>query len=388
VSKLKIMNNKIILSNSRRKFIHDISLATIGMSVLSSFTNCMIENENPEEKMQEAKAAGKLGIALVGLGGYAGGQLAPALQQTEHCYLAGIVTGTPSKVENWKKKYAIPDANVYNYQNFDSIKDNKDIDIVYVVLPNAMHAEYVIRAAAAGKHVICEKPMAITVEECDQMIAACKKAGKMLSIGYRLHFEPYNLEMARLGSQKVYGNIKKMSAGFGFPAGDPNQWRLKKALAGGGPLEDVGIYAIQGMCYTSGMEPIAVTAQEGPKTDTEKFKEIEQSLKWQFEFPGGLMGEGQASYADNMNYLKAEAEKGTFELPSAYGYSGQQGNTPEGKMNFPRVNQQARQMDAFALSVKNKTATIVPGEMGRRDVKLIQAIYKAMQSGEKVMINS
>jgi predicted dehydrogenase len=220
------------------------------------------------------------------------------------------------------------------------------------------------------------------------MIAACKKAGRMLSVGYRLHFDPYNREMARLGSQKVYGNIKKISAGFGFPAGDPTQWRLKKALAGGGPLEDVGIYCIQGMCYTSGMEPIAVTAQEGPKTDREKFKEVEQSLKWQFEFPGGLMAEGHASYADNMNYLKAEAEKGVFELTSAYGYDGQQGRTSNGAMDFPHVNQQAKQMDAFALSVKNKQPTIVPGEMGRRDVKLIQAIYKAMQTGKKVVIGS
>lgn len=377
-----------IYGKSRRKFIQDLSLATIGMSVLTSFTNCATENDSPEEKTKGAKAAGKLGIALVGLGGYAGGQLEPALQETEHCYLAGIVTGTPAKAEDWKKKYSIPETNIYNYQNFDTIKNNPDIDIVYVVLPNSMHAEYVIRAAGAGKHVICEKPMAITVEECDSMIAACKKAGKMLSIGYRLHFDPYNREMARLGSGKVYGNIKKISAGFGFPAGDPTQWRLKKALAGGGPLEDVGIYCIQGMCYTSGMEPIAVTAQEGPKTDKEKFKEVEQSLKWQFEFPDGLMAEGQASYADNMNYLKAEAEKGVFELTSAYGYDGQQGHTPNGIMDFPHVNQQAKQMDAFALSVKNKTVTIVPGEMGRRDVKLIQAVYKAMQTGEKVMIES
>jgi len=368
--------------------MQNMGLAAISIPVLTAFTNGMAENANPEEKIKKEKAAGKLGIALVGLGGYAGGQLAPALQETEHCYLAGIVTGTPAKAEDWKKKYAIPEANVYNYQNFDSIKNNPDIDIVYVVLPNSMHAEYVIRAAGAGKQVICEKPMAITTEECDTMIAACKKAGKMLSIGYRLHFDPYNMEMARLGSGKVYGNILKVNAGFGFRAGDPTQWRLKKAMAGGGPLEDVGIYCIQGMCYTTGMEPIAVRAQEGPKTDKEKFKEVEQSLKWQFEFPGGIMAEGEASYADNMNYLKAEAEKGVFELTSAFGYSGQQGSTPGGIMDFAHVNQQAKQMDAFALAIKNKKPTIVPGEMGKRDVKLIQAVYKAMQTGERIVIGN
>jgi predicted dehydrogenase len=249
-----------------------------------------------------------------------------------------------------------------------------------------MHAEYVVRAAKAGKHVICEKPLAITVTDCDRMIAACKDAGKMLSVGYRLHFEPYNLEMARLGQNKVYGAIKKMEAGYGFRIGDPTQWRLNKAMAGGGPLMDVGIYCIQGFCYTSGMEPIAVTAKEGPKTDLERFKEVEQSLSWQFEMPGGIIADGKCSYGEGMNLLRADAEKGWFELRPAFNYSGQRGTTSEGPMSFPRVNQQAKQMDDFALAIKNKRATPVPGEMGRRDVKLLQAIYEAMRTGKRVVI--
>ena len=330
---------------------------------------------------------GKLGIALVGLGGYASGQLAPALQQTNHCYLAGIVTGTPSKVPQWRERYNIPEKNVYSYENFDSIKDNPDIDIVYVVLPNSMHAEFTIRAANAGKHVICEKPMALTVEDCDKMIAACKKANRLLSIGYRLHFEPYNLEMQRLGQQKIYGNLKKLSAGFGFPIGDPGQWRLNREMSGGGPLQDVGIYCIQALCYTSGMKPVAVRAKEGPKTDLQKFREVEQSLTWEFEMPGGLICAGNTTYADSINYLDAEAEKGKFGLSSAYFYSGQRGYTPEGPMNFPRVNQQARQMDDFALCIKEGRQTKVPGEMGRRDVRIIQAIYKAMNTGDTITMD-
>jgi predicted dehydrogenase len=375
-------------TTSRRKFLCNLGIAGLSVPLISLGIKCADEKKtNPQTMINENKKAGKLGTALLGLGGYAGGQLAPALQSTEHCYLAGIVTGTPSKIPTWQSKYAIPDKNVYNYENFDRIKDNTDIDIVYVVTPNALHRDFVVRAAQAGKHVICEKPMALSVEDCDLMIAACKKAGKLLSIGYRLHFEPYNLEMVRLGTKKIYGNLKKISAGFGFTIGDPTQWRLKKALSGGGPLQDVGIYCVQGICYTTGLEPVAVTAQEGPKTNPDKFKEVEQSLIWQFEMPGGTIAEGRSSYGEGMNFLKAEAEKGTFELTSAYSYSGQAGYTPEGPMDFPKIIQQAKQMDGFAVSIKNNQPSIVPGELGRRDVKIIAAIYEAMGTGKKIMIN-
>jgi predicted dehydrogenase len=340
------------------------------------------EQPQPKGKIIAAK---KLGIALVGLGGYAGGQLAPALQETEHCYLAGIVTGTPQKAIDWKAKYNIPDTNIYNYEKFDEIVHNKDIDIVYVVLPNAMHAEYVIRAAKAGKHVICEKPMAITVEECDKMIAACKDAGKMLSIGYRLHFEPYNQEMMRLGTKKVFGKIKTIEAHDGM--GDTSGWRLDKKLAGGGPLMDVGIYCVQGCRYTTGLEPIAVTAIEGPKTKPEKFKTVEESLSWTMEFPDGSIANCKTSYTKDMNLLQANAEKGWFKLAPAYPYRGQQGETSEGKMEFPSVNQQARQMDDFALCILEGRPTPVPGEMGRQDVKILQAIYKSMESKQRVAIS-
>ena len=363
-----------------------MGLSVLGLSILPNCMNIGDTKLSPDEWVRKNKAAGKLGVALVGLGGYAGGQLAPALTQTEHCYLAGLVTGTPSKADDWKKKYNIADRNIYSYENFDKIKENNDIDIVYVVLPNSLHAEYVIKAAAAGKHVICEKPMAVTAEDCDRMIEACKKANRMLSIGYRLHFEPYNLEMARLGQQKVFGKIRKMSAGFGFKIGDPSQWRLKKELSGGGPLQDVGVYCIQGFCYTTGMTPVSVRAQQGTKTNPDKFKDLEESISWQMQMPDGLICEGRASYSSDMNELRAEAERGHFELTPAFNYSGQQGSTSNGKMEFPRVNQQALQMDDFAQAIKNKRATPVPGEMGRRDVKIISAIYEAMASGGSVAI--
>jgi predicted dehydrogenase len=372
---------------SRRKFLYNLGLAGLSLPLISSNSNCSDnEKSNPQTMIEKNKKEGKLGIALVGLGGYAGGQLAPALQQTEHCYLAGIVTGTPSKIPVWKEKYGIPDKNIYNYTNYDSIKDNPDIDIIYVVLPNSMHAEYTIRAALAGKHVICEKPMALSVADCDKMIAASKKAGKLLSIGYRLHFDPYNLEMVRLGKEKEYGEIKKMSAGFSFIA-QKGIWRLDKKLAGGGPLMDLGVYCLQGVMYTTGMVPVAITAQSPPVTDTEKFLGVEETLSFQMEMPNGLIAECRTSYSENANYLRAETDKGWFELKPAYSYSGLKGTTSDGKIiEYPKLSQQAKQMDAFALSIKNNQPSIVPGEMGRRDVKIIEAVYEAMRTGKKVQI--
>lgn len=371
---------------TRRKFLYNTGLAGLSLPFMSACGDTKTGQSNPQNMQDKKGKEGRLGIAFVGLGNYATNYLAPAVLQTEHCYVAGIVTGTPSKIPNWQKKYGIPDKNVYSYDTYDSIKDNPDIDIIYVVLPNNMHAEYTIRGFEAAKHMICEKPMAIYVEECDRMIAAARKAGKHLSIGYRLHFEPYNLEMVRCGTQKIFGEIKKLTGGFGFRAG-PSQWRLTQKYAGGGPLMDVGIYVIQGMCYTTGMEPVAVTAQEGKKTDFERFKDVEQSLTWQMEFPNGLVAEGQTSYQDGMNYLRAEAEKGVFELTSAFNYTGQRGATPAGPMSFPLINQQAAQLDGIAKAIKENKESIVPGEIGRKDVKYLQAVYEAMRTGKRVVIN-
>jgi predicted dehydrogenase len=337
---------------------------------------------NTLEKMKNEK----LGIALVGLGKYSEEQLAPALQETKHCYLAGIVTGTPSKIKGWKEKYKLAENNIYSYANFDSIKDNPDIDIVYVVLPNAMHAEYVIRAAQAGKHVICEKPMAVTAEDCERMIKACKEAGKMLSLGYRLHFEPHNKEVNRLGQQKMYGDVKLIQAEHGLS--ETAGWRIDKELAGGGPLMDVGIYCVQAVRYVTGMEPIAVTAQEGFKHDIEKFRDVEESITWQMEMPGEIIAKCASSYSERQSKLRVEAANGWFELQPAYSYTGIKGKTADGKMNFPQVFQQALQMDDFALCVKDSRQTSVSGEEGLQDVKILQAIYKAMHTGERVMIDN
>ncbi len=361
---------------SRRNFLRQLSLGAGALtlsSALSSFDELLLPTK-------------KLGIALVGLGNYAGGQLAPALQQTKNCYLAGIVTGTPEKAKTWSAKYNIPQKNIYNYQNFDSIAQNPDIDLIYVVLPVALHKEFTIRAAKAGKHVICEKPMALNAADCMEMIAACKKANRMLSIGYRLHFDPHHIEVMRLGQQAVLGKVTQLETANGFVyGGDPNAWRLKKALAGGGGLMDMGIYAIQGARYTLGQEPVAVKATQ-EKTKLDLFKEVDETVFWELEFPNGFMSKGKSSYNNNWSSLKAKTAKGFFELEPAYGYGGLDGKTSNGPMNIPNVNQQALQMDDFANCVIQKKPTRVPGEEGLKDMKVVDAIYRSLDSGKREKI--
>ncbi len=302
--------------------------------------------------------------------------------ESKYCELAGIVTGTPEKAAKWKAKYNIPDKNIYNYENFDRIADNKDIDVIYVVLPNSMHKEFVIRGAKAGKHCITEKPMAINVKECEEMIAACKKANVKLYVGYRLHFEPHNMEVRRLAATKEMGKIKVVETADGFKIGDPNQWRLKKALAGGGAMYDVGVYAIQGARYATGEEPTFVTAQEF-KTDPVKFKEVDETIFWQMEFPSGAVSTSVTTYASSTERLYVSAENGWLELRPAYGYGPIQGKTNKGPMNLPHTNHQALQFDAMGQAILENKEISATGEEGLRDMKVMDAIYRSIASGKK-----
>jgi len=328
----------------------------------------------------------KLGIALVGLGYYSTDVLAPALSDCEHCYLAGIVTGTPAKEPVWMKKYGIPKKNVYNYENFDKIAKNDDIDIVYVVLPNSMHKEFTIRAAEAGKHVICEKPMALNAQECREMIAACEKARVSLSIGYRLHYEPYTQEVMRLGQEKVYGQVRMVTAGAGYRESRPDHWKLKKSY-GGGAMMDMGVYSLQAARYVLGEEPMSVTAQQFTYRP-ELFTEVDETTTFQLTFKSGAVANCHTSFGTGMNYLFANADKGWFELSPFSGYGGLKGRTKQGPLDFPNINQQATQMNETALRIKDGRPMRVPGEEGLYDMVVVDAIKKAVAEGKKIDIDN
>jgi len=251
--------------NTRRDFLRKFTVSAFAIPLIPNYSSTALEelygsiNEGPV-----------LRVAIMGLGSY-GTRVAEAMQSSKRAKLVGVISGTPSKVKDWQAKYNIPEKNCYNYENFDRIKDNPDIDAVYVITPNSLHHDQVIRVAKAGKHAICEKPMAINAKEGQEMIDACKQANVKLLVGYRMHFEPHTLEIIRMRKDGELGKIMFFQGLCGFRIGDPTQWRLSKELAGGGSMMDIGIYAINGARYMVGEEPIWVTAQE-TKTDHENSK--------------------------------------------------------------------------------------------------------------------
>ena len=381
-------------SISRRKFVNKLGIGLGSAAVLNALPSFIVPQH--QTVPYEGK---KLNIAVCGLGIY-GDLIAKALQTSQYCTLAGIVTGTPAKAKDWKAKYNIPEKNIYNYSNFDKIAANKDIDLIYIALPNSMHKEFTIRAAKAGKHVITEKPMAVSVQDCKEMIKACSDAGVQLAVGYRLHYEPYNMEIKRLGQDKVFGPVRFINANLGYKTydtsktdetidfNDHGKWRLNKQLAGGGALMDLGIYCLQASRYILGVEPIAVTAQFGPVNNTKRFEQVEETISWQMEFPGGAIANCSTSYGYFINRLYASADNGTFELNPAMSYGPLKGKTSEGELDLPIVNHQQAQLDGIgSVILANKKLPVhITGEEGLKDMTIITAIYEAARTGKRVVL--
>jgi predicted dehydrogenase len=365
---------------SRRDFLQRISATALAVPFLSS---ARAERSFIHEKPYEGPV---LRVAIMGLGSY-GTRVAEAMRDSKAAKLTGVISGTPSKIADWQKKYGIPASNCYNYENFDRIKDNKDIDAVYIITPNALHKDQAIRVARAGKHVICEKPMALNAKEGQEMVDACKRANVKLLVGYRMHFEANTLEIIRMRNAGELGQVLFFQGLSGFRIGDPNQWRLNKELAGGGAMMDIGIYSVNGARYMIGEEPIWVTAQE-VKTDPVKFKEgVDETITFQMGFPGGAVASCLSTYA--LSYLDRfflDGTKGFAELHPATGYGPIKGRTNKGELNFPHKTHQTVQMDEMSAIILQNKKPVVPvdGEEGLKDLKIIDAIYEAARTGRRV----
>lgn len=359
---------------NRRTFIKKSGLFVAASTV--PFSNFMIPNQKK-----------KLGIALVGLGYYSRDLLAPALQLTKNCELKGIVTGSPEKIPTWKSTYGLEDKNIYNYENMHEIANNDAIDVVYIVLPNALHMKYSIIAAEAGKHVWCEKPMAVTVKECKSIIGACKKNKVQLAIGYRMQHEPVTQEVISWASSKPFGDIKTLSAKAGFRngGGDGTHWKLHKEL-GGGAMFDMGVYPLNAIRYATQLEPVSVVARiENARPE---LMTADETTYFDLEFPKGIRAECKTSFAENLNKLKVNCDKGWYGLRPFQSYSGVQCVTSDGRILQPfKGNQQAKQMDDDALAIMHNKKPLVPGKEGLRDIKVVEAIFtSAANNGKRIKL--
>lgn len=363
---------------NRRQFLRQAALGAGALTLgAPAFPNILF-----------GKPKDQIGVALMGLGYYSTDLLAPALQLTKHCKLTGIITGSPAKAAKWQKQHNLKDKNIYNYDNFDTIANNPDIDVVYIVLPPFMHREFTVRAAAAGKHVWCEKPMAMTESECQAMIDACQKNKVQLTIGYRMQHEPNTQQLIRYGREKTFGKVKFVTANAGFRAGWQkwtDHWKMERSK-GGSPLYDMGVYSLNAARYAVGEEPIAVLAQDRTQ-DFTRFPNGDETTLFQLEFPGGALANCMTTFAMNINTLEVTADQGWYRLQPFQAYNGVKGINSKGEtIDIFIENQQAKQMDDDALALLNNKGVMVPGEEGLRDIRVVEAIIKSAKQDRRITL--
>lgn len=366
---------------SRRDFLHKMTAAAAALPLVPSLSLA-----DHKEGKEESYQGPVLRVAICGLGSY-GTRVADAMQSCTRAKLVGAISGTPAKLKEWQSKYGIPEKNCYNYDNFDNIKNNPDIDAVYIITPNSLHKPQAIRIAKAGKHVISEKPMALNAAEGQEMVDACKKANVKLLVGYRMHLEPKTLEIIKLRKAGEFGKTLFFQGLCGFKIGDPTQWRLDKKLAGGGSLMDIGIYAVNGSRYMLGEEPTWVTAQE-VKTDPVKFKEgVDETITFQMGFPSGAIASCLSTYSmNNLDRFFLNGEKGFAEMLPSTGYGPIKARTNKGEIEYPHVTHQTVQMDEMSdIILKGKKVEVpIDGEEGVKDLKIMDAIVEAVKTGKKI----
>lgn len=327
-----------------------------------------------------------VGWAILGLGGYATNQILPNIQHCKQTKLVALISGTPDKLSRFGEQYAIDPKNRYSYSQWDQIRNNPEIEVIYVITPPGTHRDFVMEAFKAGKHVCCEKPMANSVAECQEMIDAGKKAGKLLQIGYRSHYEPHNIRAMEI-CRKELGLLRSIHTSMGFNA-QRGIWRLEKKRGGGGSMYDIGIYGVQALRYLSGEEPGEVFATISNPPGDDRFTEVEDTCHFILKFPSGLHGMGSSSYSwAGANWYEVLGTRGKLTADNATGYNGHNFNYRFQKLNMPGGNQWASQMDHMSGAIRSGAKTVrTPGEMGLQDIRIIHGIYESAKTGRPVKL--
>lgn len=331
----------------------------------------------------------RLGVAVVGIGHLSLEQIIPGFGEATQVRLAALVSGHRDKALAVAAEHGLPATAVYGYDDFDRIKNDRAVDIVYIVLPNALHPDYTERAAAAGKHVLCEKPMAATVEGAERMIKACRAAGVKLMIAYRLQYNPAHRALIRMAREKTFGDLRFINAVNGQNDAAPGQWRQIKALSGGGSLPDVGIYCLNAFRYITGEEPVSVTGRTTQPKNDPRFREVEDIATFTLEFPSGVLASGTSGYSfHDDRQLRCMAADAWFGLDPAFPYHGitmHIGRTDKVAQSrdqrvWPPKNQFAVEMDQFAEAIRADRLSHTPGEEGLADMRVMAAIYQSAEN--------
>jgi predicted dehydrogenase len=325
-----------------------------------------------------------VGYAAIGLGAVSD-IFMRACANSKTAKITALVTGHPdTKGKKYAAMYGIPETSIYTYETFDRIAGNKAVDAVYVGLPNSMHREYTVRAARAGKHVFCEKPMAISSGECEAMTSATRNSNLLLMVGYRIHYDPTHLAAQRIVQSGALGQLQAFEGTLGYytPAG---AWRLTKALGGGGSLMDLGIYPLNEVRWFANEEPSEFTAVAATRDhNSGRFNEVEQTLAWTMEFPSGIVASLTCSYGENIpGFLRIHGDKGSLQIDNAYFYSGAHlTNLGSGKpvdllSQHDQTFQFQLEAEHFAECIRTGATPDTPGEDGLNDLLAIESIYKA-----------
>ena len=379
----------------RRSFLKTAAFAAPAIVGLNSLVRAQTANE------------GKLGVALCGLGGFSKQSIAPELPGAKNVYFAGAITSDAAKGREWAAQYGFPEKNIFSYADMAKLAEAKDIAIVHVVTPNSLHAEHSIAAAKAGKHVMCEKPMATRAEQCEAMIAAAQAANVYLGVNYRLHWEPHHVKAIEALRGGAVGDLSngnyEFSWGYAAALTGPNKdkikkWLLDPKLAGGGAMFDTGVYPVQAACYLTGKVPVSVRSFPATRHKDLFPEGVEETMSFELLFDDGFQALCRASYSTSFHQCTTLGPKGSVEiLPgdkgSVYGQSG--GNKPNpkrlvvNKKEVPAEDtlQLAVLLDEFAKAITNKAPFKADGAMGLRDIRIIEAIYaSAKQGGASVAV--
>lgn len=375
---------------------HPIDVGGVEQGAVT-FENWKGAADRPEPAPPKPLAPEKrLGVAIVGLGRLTLNQILPAFNQSLQARPVALVSDRTEKAQAVAAQYGIaPDA-IYRYDEMARMADNPEIDAVYIVTPNGLHRDHTLAAAKAGKHVLCEKPMANTSDEAREMIAACQQAGVKMMIAYRCQYELFNLEAARLTQSGELGKPRIIHATNTQVQGNGDQWRMRAALAGGGALPDIGLYCLNGVRTMLGEDPIEVYAQIINPEDDERYQEVEETVSFTLRFPSGVIANCVTSYgAHDCKDMEIRLEKGWIALQNAYAYQGQRLYVAERLGDNEQVNeirlspedQFTREIDHFARCVRENETPHSPGEEGLQDHLLMEAIYRSAREGSPVKID-